>query len=327
MSPRGSARHWLGRGPSLRFGARSRSLLTVLAALLSGTLGSSASATECGEFSADEGDNLIIVGVAALEQVLPGEGRTDPPVRFIAPVFPRRPGVCWRREDGEFAFTDIPSCSGTTSEDAHLLINALAGDDTVLPLVGDEHNDSFSCPVSGLASAGSSHLLPMDDRFLASPTGPSEPCRDRHGCPTFRFGLDVRAGSGNDIVFGSPADDRLYSNVVERRTIRFNGRELYLQFFPEDGQADVLCGYNGNDVLFADRAQRRRHGTCFMAGPGTDSCRGQNRNYDTNVFDDCENNVRAGVEELFPVCAAMCSTRRLHGVAAPPDPQHLMGLR
>lgn len=134
-----------------------------------------AHAATCATFTADSGDNVIILGETTSYFWYAGKywfyGTGD-----LA--------VCWKTTHGVYTYTSYSSCDSNTSASDSVYVKALAGDDVVVPNV-EGHN----CE----GSAISTYVNPFNEAI-------------------FDFGLDTEMGTGADTAYGTGNDDVLYSN-------------------------------------------------------------------------------------------------------------------
>ncbi len=147
----------------------------IVCAIAGGTYSATAHASTCATFTADSGDNVIILGETTSYFWYDGKywfyGTGD-----LA--------VCWKNTYGVYTYTSYSSCDQNTSANDTVYVKALAGDDVVVPNV-EGHN----CE----GSAISTYVNPFNEAI-------------------FDFGLSADMGTGADTAYGTDNDDDLYSN-------------------------------------------------------------------------------------------------------------------
>jgi hypothetical protein len=141
-------------------------------------------------------------------------------------------GVCEYSSSGggTWTLTTIPACDELDLSSAYvdLYDDGPTGANTTIAPVVN----------SGGLTCGSTLLLPFADYFV--------------------FGLGFRGGSGTDHVYGTPNTDYLRSNLNALTTTPADN----------NGNYEVLCGYEGNDELISDAAATLTVGVCLNGGPG-----------------------------------------------------------
>lgn len=264
--------------------------LTIAASLLS-VAPSTAAAATCGELWADNADNVIVYG----EHTVP----------YL--FFPNRRelGVCWLADDGAWHFEVFDDCDHATPEDDRFVIHALGGDDIVVPAVREDTSLDFQCPDYAQFSPSQFPILrPMYGLPLDGNLDYAD-CVNRYGGCTsvLEFGVEVLGGTGADELHGTPGDDYLVSNREDEWC--FPPPWSHVCFpaeYPGDDASDVLCGYGGDDELYADDAITRPTAVCMDGGlpregtPGLqpiDHCEGSNANVDRMNADTCTTSVQA----------------------------------
>jgi hypothetical protein len=238
-----------------------------------------AEAGTCGTFTADDGDNIILVGQAVDPNAPPITGDL------------RRVGICWRDRDGVWQWDEVPTCKDTTRASDRLKIIAGAGDDIVMPVVREDRNLDFVCPVYPAQVLWPYHVYPGD----IDPDGPD--CRSEFGCSDlFDFGMDIEGGHGEDQLYGSPNDDRIRAAGTWRYCSPWFGC-FTLDY--DDDYGDALCGLNGRDLLYGDRNRSDTFAEveCLDGGHGygSDVCDGRDEQWDISPTGTCE--TRRGVFE------------------------------
>ena len=66
------------------------------------------------------------------------------------------------------------------------------------------------------------------------------------------YGVTLRGGSGDDVLFGSFNDDQLYGGSGRDMLCGLSGRDV---FYAGDGAPDRVFGGDGADTLYADRVE------------------------------------------------------------------------
>jgi hypothetical protein len=280
-----------------------------LVLLLTGWAASAAA--ECGTFEADDGENIIVWGIASR-----AEG-TSSICQFPWPIhLDRRIGVCWRDAEGVWRAEEFPDCDKHTTQPLRIL--AKGGDDVVMPVTHEFLNHEFRCP------AGSGQML-LEPFHETPGVQYRSGCRDAHGCAPdgLDFGVEIHGGPGADVLYGSPEGDRLFSgntaspDCYQSRSAAGCGdpavqacvcaaddyccrerwdalcvREVDTLGCSADGARDTLCGMNGDDRLYGDGVTSAGR-TCLDGGSGysaanSDSCQAADGRYDQTPLDSCE---------------------------------------
>lgn len=288
-----------------------RSVVRQLALVVPLTAWPAWAGAECGTFEADDGDNIIVWGVPS--RVLEPSGLC----RFPFPAYlDRRIGVCWRDAAGVWRAEEFPDCDKYTAEPLRIL--AKGGDDVVIPVTREYLTSEFRCP----ADSGQIVLEPFHEK---SGDPDRSGCWDHYGCApaSLDFGVEVHAGEGADVVYGSPEVDWLHSGAVASMDchqsrpesacsdsavqacvcavddycclVRWDlicVREVDTLGCSADGSRDTLCGMNGDDRLYGDGVTSAGQ-TCLDGGsgddaPNTDYCWAADGRYDQAPLDTCE---------------------------------------
>lgn len=166
----------------------------------------------------------------------------------------------------------------------NVLVYAYQGSDVVAPVV-----DTIRCGVGG------PHIAPFAETI-------------------FGFGITVLGdatlgGTGGDHIFGTQNDDHLMS--------------LHGGPGSSDGAGDLLCGYEGNDLLIGDSSPTRER---MSGGAGQDSCQGGTESSSTRIdhvwscetvwphvaaqssTDPCGSSVPTWTHTVFPDSSLVCDS-------------------
>ncbi|MEL6544254.1 MAG: hypothetical protein AAFQ82_06485 [Myxococcota bacterium] len=229
----------------------------------------------CGEFTADDGDNLIIVG----------EG-VDPNLPL---TFTNDMAVCWLDRGGTWHYEHFPSCDRGGTD--RLKIDAGAGNDAIVPMVRENYRLDFVCPVPRRTP-----LYPL----MTYPGDTNNPdsfaCREWNGCSQFNAGLEVHGGLGEDRIYGGAQNDVLYTHG-ECASGFYWGSFFFCSEYEADFSGDLVCAGNGSDYVYGDKTSDEDlyyETECLSGGDEariaekTDYCYGQDQQYDYSPPNSCE---------------------------------------
>jgi hypothetical protein len=183
-----------------------------------------ARASACGSFSADSGDNLIIVGEKT------GYFWYDGQYWFYGTG---ELALCWKDSSAVYNYEEYANCDTTSSSSDYLFVQAKAGDDVLVP-----NTTGHNCEGADI----STYIDPFDDA-------------------SWDFYLYAYMGTGSDRAIGSGNGDRLYSNTYGSfpsnlpsdsavDTLCGAGGDDYLYGDHDDGSTyyEFLHGGSGSDL-------------------------------------------------------------------------------
>ncbi|MEO0592318.1 MAG: hypothetical protein AAFZ38_01955 [Myxococcota bacterium] len=265
----------------------------------------------CGTFDADDGDNLIIVGEGIIGDI---------PIPFTSDM-----AVCWLDEAGSWHYEYFPACSKSSPD--RLRINALGGNDAVIPMVREHYSMDFVCP----ALTGDRALYPLMTHPGDFNNVDHVTCREWNGCKLFEAGLEIHGGEGEDRIYGSSGDDLIFTNGACAVGGYWRGVFICLEY-AADFAGDLVCAGTGADTIYGDKTSNEQlwyEIECLDGGEeariveSTDACYGQDAQYDYAPIDHCEVLSNLGPAEVnssyhyAPVDQTCCRERAEPGCAAP----------
>lgn len=215
-------------------------------------VGARAYAGECGSLSVDDSGGVVVV---LGERYFKVGG-------FLAPS-----GVaaaCVLQSDGTQTFHEFAGCTaGTSGARDWLSVYTDEGDDIIA--TSHPFDDVFECDWSGGGDGRGAYIGPW-----ATTT---------RNATNFFFGVAARGMGGSDEIYGSPNRDYLFSS-------RYYGFSI-----PDDGEVDLLCGYDGDDYLYGDAGDSSDY-ECLDGGADADYCNGNGSG--TDYGQNCETSVSLG---------------------------------